>query len=68
MYQSAPQRQELKPNHTEAIVTVRTANAVVERECSSDRTTVVIAPTPEERKARTREVGVVAVPACGTAV
>ena len=68
VYQSAPQRHELKPNHTEAIDTARTATAVVEIECSSARTTVVIAPTFEERIARIRDVGVVSVPACGTAV
>ena len=53
--------QRLKPNHTEAIVAVRIAIVVVEIECSSVRTIVVIAPTFEERIVRVREVGVVRV-------
>ena len=61
MYRSAPRSQRLKPNHTEAIVAVRIAIVVVEIECSSVRTIVVIAPTFEERIVRIREVGVVRV-------
>ena len=60
--------QRLKPNYTETTVAVRTAIEVAERESSSVRTTVVSAPTYEERIARIREVGVVAVPACANAV